>query len=46
MRSAIKALSNLKTNCNQRLGTFDPRCYDCGKVAYEYYLAIKIYTHL
>ncbi|MGI8415753.1 MAG: hypothetical protein ACR2P2_06000 [Nakamurella sp.] len=39
-------LSNLKQNCKQRFGTFDPRRYDCEKVAYEYYLVIKIYTHL
>lgn len=39
-------LNNLKTNCKQRFGTFDPRRYDCEKVAYEYYLVIKIYTHL
>lgn len=39
-------LNNLKTNCKQRFGTFDPRRYDCEQVAYQYYLAIKIYTHL
>lgn len=37
-------LSNLKQNCKQRFGTFNPARYDCETVAYTYYLAIKAYT--